>query len=487
MITLRDYQLRAVDAAVALVRAGKRKILLVAPTAAGKTVTFAEIVRRSAEKEKRCVIVAHRRELITQASNKLDAFGVEHGVILAGHKRWKPWEPIQVASIQTLTAREHTRPKSCDLIVYDEAHHTRSATSEALLKWYPNAVILGVTATPWRSDNRGLGEIFEESYVVATPKQLLSEGYLVPCTGFVFQSPNLDALKRTRGGDFKQDQLDELAKDVRLSGDVVAQWLGRAGGVRTVVFAVSVDHSLTLAEKFRAAGVKAEHLDGNTKLEERAEIIARLRSGETRVVTNVNVLTEGTDIPELECVVIARPTASTALYLQMVGRALRTHPGKTIARLHDHAGCVAAHGGPFEDRDYSLSADVERRKSSSGGTTEAWRVCKKCQRYNDEDTFTCIGCGAQLQRPVTRIHEDPEARVIALEDMETPESLNLAWTPRARKQFYMSTAAALLHKGRRLGAAAHAYKKKFGQYPPWEWTREMERWWRAQNAEHSQR
>jgi DNA repair protein RadD len=390
---LRSYQLEALRAIDQLILQGVRDILVIAPTGAGKTVIFSHMLAEHARRGEPSLAVAHRKELIDQTSQKLDAIGVDHGVVMAGHERVAPWLPVQVASVQTL-ARRPSMP-AAGLVIVDEAHHARAGTYAKILDHYPNAPVLGATATPWRTDGRGLGELFEDLVVAARPRELIEQGHLVPYTGFAYDSPDMRAVTR-KGSDYDAGELGRVMGARKLVGNIVEQWQQHAGGARTVVFAVNVEHSRALAQRFLDAGVAAEHLDGTTDPALREAILRRLTVGATRIVCNVGVLTEGWDCPAVECCILARPTLSLALYLQMVGRGLRTIEGRpevTTAVILDHAGCALEFGLPQDDQDYSLEAKSKRAKDPSDTETRPVRECPHCYFANPGGATRCEECG----------------------------------------------------------------------------------------------
>src|SRR4051812_17763633 len=190
---LRDYQSVALDAIRAKLRSAVRSVLLVAPTGSGKTTIAAEMIRGAVARQGAVLFLAHRKELIDQCSARLDGVGVEHGVIMAGHRRVAPGCPVQVASIPTLVKRLDRLPRAT-LIVVDEAHHARAGTYGSVLGSYPGVPVIGLTATPWRLDNRGLGELFEDLVVASTPRELIAAGHLVPFTGFAYDIPDLKGI-----------------------------------------------------------------------------------------------------------------------------------------------------------------------------------------------------------------------------------------------------------------------------------------------------
>jgi Type III restriction enzyme, res subunit len=277
MTTLRPYQVDAV-AGLEEVTAAHRRAILVAPTGSGKTVIASEVIKRAAEQYKRVLFLAHRREIILQTSAKLTAHGVRHGVIMAGVDP-RPMEAVQVASIDTLLVRG-VRSKAmelppADLIVFDEAHRSRGRTREHLISLYPDATLLGMTATPCRGDGRGLGNMFDTMVETPQVRELIDQGCLVPSRVYAPVDPDLRGV-RTEKGDYVINQLATRMNTDALVGDIVEQWLKHGEGRRTVAFAVDIAHSVHIAREFVNAGVRAEHLDGSTPIAEREAILARL-------------------------------------------------------------------------------------------------------------------------------------------------------------------------------------------------------------------
>jgi DNA repair protein RadD len=401
MVTLRPYQESAIRELHARIASGRRRIVVVAATGSGKTVIFAHVVAGTVARGQLVLVVAHRRELIQQTYEKLLHAGLrEHqvGVVMATDARRRPTAPVQVASIDTL--RHRPKPPA-DLVIVDEAHRELARSYREMRAHYPDAVHLGFTATPYRADNRGLGEFYEDLLLVASIRELIDQGYLVEPRVFTVPAdrlPNLAGV-RVRAGDYAQDQLDEAVDQAKLVGDIVEHWLRHAGGVRTVAFAVSVKHSRHIAERFREGGIAAEHLDGTTPTPERDAILARIESGQTRVVSSCGVLSEGWDQPSVKCAVLARPTKSTGLYLQQAGRILRPWQGERAIIL-DHAGCAREHGLPQDEKEFSLEPRPKRRRCEP--TQVPIRVCDGCQAVLPARLRVCPECGLLFveERPV---------------------------------------------------------------------------------------
>ena len=447
--------------------AGHRRIVLVLPTGAGKTTVAAHIIDSATSRDRKVLVLAHQRELIDQVSARLDGEGVEHGVIMAGHPRSMPWLPVQVASVQTL-ARRADLPDA-DLVIVDECHHVRSNTYERLLRTYPNAHVVGLTATPVRTDGRGLGEAFQDLVVGVTVKELVSLGYLVPHTGYAWDAPDLREVKKTRSGDLDEKGLELVMGGARIMGSIVQNWLAHARGLRTVVFAVSVAHSQEIAAAFRAAGVRAEHVDGTTPAREREAILARVRSGETTVVCNCALLTEGVDIPALECAVLARPTLSLSLHLQMIGRVLRPAPGKKKAVIHDHAGNILRHGPPDIDREWALDLD-ERKGAKKSAPGLQVRVCKKCfAAFAPTDSAACPACGHEAEANRRTLQVIEEAEAIPLEEIAARKEAERAERrskPELMRAVYATLKRTQERKGYKPGWVSMKFRAHFGIWPP---------------------
>lgn len=348
--TLRSYQTGGIRQIFGAWRQGARKVLGVAPTGSGKTSVFSWIAARVPG---RVLILVHRRELAVQATRRLHEFGIDYGMILAGEVP-KPYARVQVASVQTLVRRA---PPPARYVIVDEAHLSTAETWAKILDCYPDAFILGMTATPWRLSGKPLASAYDHCLVIATPGELRGLGYLCDYSGFSYLAPDLSNVKTT-AGEYNEKQSAEAMRQPAIVTNIVDQWGKHARDLSTVVFAVTVDHSKDVAAQFRAVGVQAEHLDGSTPLHIRSAILRRVEEGRTRVLCNVGVAIEGLDIPRLKCCIDANPTKSVARALQKWGRVRRPWQG-IKARIHDHAFNIKTHGLPDADRDYTLDAEPE--------------------------------------------------------------------------------------------------------------------------------
>ncbi len=393
-VELRPYQLEAVDRARSAFTPTVRRVLLVAPTGGGKTVIAAHIIEAAHRLGKRVVFFAHRRELIGQTYEKLLDAGVPSarlGVMMGKDPRTNPTAPVQIASISTWSRRE-LKP-AADLVFIDECHRATAKTYRKAAEHYASAALLGMTATPYRANGQGLGDVFQEMVVVTTPRALIEDGYLVEPRVFSAPSGSLPDLSgiRVRGGDYDEAELAAAVNTGGLVGGIVAHWEKHAEGRRTVAFAVNVAHSKAIVDAFIVAGIRAEHLDAMTPTAERAAILRRLASGETTVLSNCSVLCEGWDMPAVKVAILARPTKSMGLYLQQGGRILRPWEG-VGALILDHAGNAMKHGLPQDDREFSLESKVSKKGDA------LTKECPECCAIVPRGLHVCE-CGHEFPRP----------------------------------------------------------------------------------------
>jgi len=335
-------------------------------------------------KNRNVLFIAHRKEIIDQTSKKLDEIGLPHGIIMSDHPRHDLSQNVQVASIQTLIRRELP---PADLIIVDECHMTLANSYIRTLERYGNTPVLGLTATPWRTDGRGLGRFYEDIVVVAQVKELVNRGYLVAPDFYAPYNPDLTGV-HIRAGDFVEEEVSAIMDKNHLIGNIVNHWQTFANRKTTVVFACSVQHSKNIAKRFEEAGVSVAHIDHTTTKERRDYLLDALANKRLDVLCNVGILTEGWDLPQLECLVLARPTASSCLHLQMVGRVMRPTETKNTAMVLDHAGNVYRHGLPTERRGFNLRDKRKIKKSYNN----RYKTCPDCHAVVDRHLRECPTC-----------------------------------------------------------------------------------------------
>jgi superfamily II DNA or RNA helicase len=285
------------------------------------------------------------------------------GIIKAGYPANYDRD-IQVASVQSLTRRLNKCPQF-DLIVVDEAHHSTANSYRTILNRFPNARVLGVTATPIRLDGKGFRGIFDELICGVTVSQLIEMGSLSPYKYFATEtSMSVEGVSK-RQGDFKTEEVAKANPVEGLAGDVVKSYRDYLEGKQAVIFCINVEHSVAIEAHFQAAGISSAHLDGNSSPGERADVMQKFRDKYIQVLTNCAHFDEGLDIPGLDGVILARPTASLSRYLQMVGRALRVAVGKEHATIIDLAGNYERLGMPDDVRVWTLDGIEKRQRERS--------------------------------------------------------------------------------------------------------------------------
>ncbi len=429
---LRDYQESMLDQARDHMRRGVRRILLQLPTGGGKTVMAATMLGGASSRGKPSQFLVHRRELVEQTSVTFGAVGIEHGLIASGLPA-AGQRAVQLSAVQTLVNRLDTIPTP-SLVVVDEAHHAVAGTWDRILSAWPDAFIIGLTATPERLDGRGLKDHFDVMVKGPSVASLIERGFLSPYSYYAPGVPDLLGV-RTTAGDFNRAGLAAAMDKPKLIGDVVEHYLRLAPGEQGIVFAVSREHSRRIADAFTANGVRAAHVDGAMNDQERARIVGGFRAGDVRVMVNVDLFGEGFDVPGLVYCGLARPTKSLGLHLQQVGRALRVMAGKAQAIIADHAGNAMTHGLPDDEREWTLEGR-KRGSSRAGGWADAVAVhqCSECFRVTPSVLRVCP-CGHEFPVKVRALdQEDGELFALDREAMRALAQAEKQAVARARKE-----------------------------------------------------
>lgn len=415
-------------------------------TVTHNTVIFSYVAKSAISKSNNVFILVHRKELLMQASRSLSRLGVMHGLIsaqtsISNHK-------VQIASVQTLSKRLNKINIIPDLIIIDEAHHSCSKTYLSILNHYNKARVLGVTATPIRSDGKGLNEVFDDIVLGPSISELISQGNLVQ--PIIYAPPvgiDLEKLNNTKKsmGDFDKKLIGEQIDKPSITGSAAEHYLKYCKGEPAIVFCISILHAEHVASEFKAAGIKAIHVDGKMNDEDRKNAIDGLGNGTYDVVTSADLIGEGVDIPRVSAVILLRPTHSLSLYIQQVGRALRPYPGKTRALVLDHVGNVMRHGFPDDDREWSLEGEVRnKRKKEEMGIKII--QCLYCFAVYERGPSACPECDRAPEMKVRRI-EEKEGELKKL----TKEEIKIIKKQNRREQGKAQTYEELIAIGRARG------------------------------------
>ena len=385
-ICLRPYQQQLIDDVGYEFSVGRRRVCAVAPCGAGKTIMTAWMARGTALSGRRAIFMVHRQELIEQTSATFTAMGIRHGLIAAGAA--KEYDlPVQIASVQTLIHRL-SQVQVPDLLICDECHHIVANTYRKIIDQFSSSYVLGVTATPERISGQGLGEIFQSLVLGPSAADLIAAGNLTPYDYYAPPTKFDPAAAHVRFGEYVKNDLLSQMDDADVIGDIVTNYKNLAGGKRAICYCINRAHSEHVAASFRSADIPALHIDGETHKAVRARAIEDFRTGRLQILCNAEILGEGFDVPAMEAVILARPTASLTLYIQQSMRPLRPDPNNPEKRavIIDHVGNVFRHGMPDEEREWSL--ETKKRKPRA----TAIKVCPACYTAVPSTARTCP-CG----------------------------------------------------------------------------------------------
>lgn len=394
------------------------RLLLVIPTRGGKTFVGARLAKKMALRHGlRVLWLAHREELLDEAVAHLIDAGIPRasiGMIKAGRIS-DPSAKVQVASEQTLDRRSSL--PVAHLVITDEAHRDTAPRRRRLRRAYPNAFLLGLTATPKPPPQRDLGEDYDTLMVVTQPSELIHDGYLAVPTVF---APDRDEIPDFRGlrvvhGDWRAEDLEKLLLKQSLLDEQVSEWHRLSDGRTSLAFPVTIAHSMALADRFRAAGIRAVHLDGASGRVERRDVVSWLKGGEIPIACSVGIFSEGTNLPRVKCILGVRPTRSLTLYIQMSMRCGTPWEG-VQPRILDVVGNCYTFGYPFADRKWSLvNRESGLHTGKSGGVLKR---CPNCGAMMPVAAGTCGACTAPFpivvpsisDRPLTLLQVSPEER-----------------------------------------------------------------------------
>jgi len=433
-------------------RSGHRMPMLQMPTGSGKTHTAGAIVESALSKGKKVGFIVDRITLVDQASHHFDNIGLDHGVIQGDHYRTNYAKPFQIISAQTLARR---RAWEFDLAIIDEAHGKHKAVLD-LAKYWDRVPFIGLSATPF---TKGLGNYYDDLIIPITISELIKQKYLVDADAWGYSAPDMKGVKTT-AGDFNQRQAAERADQEGLVADIVKTWQQFALNKQTICFATNVAHSEHIAHRFNSVGVPCVHIDAYTDTKDRRKAIADFKAGIVKVLTSVGVLHTGFDAPNAEVAILARPTKSLSLHLQMIGRILRRHPGKERGMILDHAGNVERlgyHTDPTPDFLDSKERSIKEAAADAQPVERLPKPCPKCHHMKPAGVATCPRCGHLYTEPNTVTEGAGELKMLS--------KANREYTPDQKREFMGGLKQYANERGFKEGWISHTYRDKFGVWP----------------------
>lgn len=413
-MNLRPYQNELVEQVRGAWREGFKAPCIVLGCGGGKSCIVAEIARRTTWNGKRVLFLVHRRELVDQIFRTF----VRWGVLM---------DLCTVGMVQTITRRLKKLPRPA-LIITDENHHSMAQSYKRIYDYYADVPRVGVTATPVRLNGDGLGDVNDKLIIGKSTKWLIDNHYLAPYDYYAPSVADLTGL-HTRMGEYVREDIEKAMINNTVFGDVVHYYRKLANGNKAVCYCASIRHSEATAAAFRDAGIPAAHIDGSTPKAERDRIIRAFRDGEVTILCNVDLISEGFDVPDCACAILLRPTHSLTLYIQQAMRCMRYRDGKR-AVIIDHAGNYARHGMPDDDRTWTLEKKKRRSfKKEEDEQAERVRQCPECFFTFSVEAHKsrCPHCGYVFPKRERTVEVDAAAELIKVEGFrlrygDTPEA-----------------------------------------------------------------
>lgn len=429
-IQLRDYQAESIERIRNQIRAGQKKILFVLPTGGGKTILTGFMLQEAIKRGFNCWFVVHRKELISQSADKFKLFDLECSYIASGMD-YDPDCKLQLCMVNTLANRIHKIKERPDLIFIDECHHAICATYERAIRECPMSLQIGLTATPKRLDGKGLKSAFDVMVQGPTMEQLIGQEAL---TNYVIHAPknslNLDGIKTT-AGDYNQKETIKRIEEAKIIGDAVKEYRRIADGKKLVVFAQSIEHAEQIAKNYNDAGIPAKAISSKSTAQDRELAINQFHSGEIKILTNCNLVSEGFDVPSCDGIQVFRATKSLAMYLQQCGRALRPDPGNPgkKAVIIDHVKNWEYHGFPCMDHEWKLEYPKRKKKDN----TITVKRCPYCFAVTYLAATKCKECGQVFEIEKEEKQKQIDDELVCYD----PSNILIRFNSKAEKSAYV--------------------------------------------------
>lgn len=395
MYSLYNYQQKLVDQARSELAKGNNSVLLISPAGSGKSVVIAEIARLTTAKGGRVMFTVHRQELVKQIIQSFKNNDVDLSL-------------CTIMTVGKIKNRMNHLPKP-SLIITDETHHSKAKTYRQIYDFYADVPRLGFTASPWRMNGAGFNDIYDAMVEGPTVEWLIKHHKLAPYQYYSVKLVDDSKLKKSSTGDYTNKSIDD-AIGKTIFGDVVKTYQEKANGRKTIIYAHDIEYSKKIAETFRQAGVAAVHCDSKTPKGERNKIMRDFKSGKIKILSNVDLISEGFDVPDCSCVIMLRPTASLVLDIQQSMRCMRYQPNKQ-AIIIDHVANYKKFGMPDTPREWSLTGWKKKKKKNNAGDGPPLKTCNHCWAVVPAQCRICPVCGKEIEIDADGMQEDKSAKI----------------------------------------------------------------------------
>lgn len=393
MFKLHGYQQKLIDETRERLMNGAKSVLIVSPAGSGKSIVISELARLTVNKGGQILFFVHRKELIEQIKKSFNTAGVD-----LSH--------CTVMTVGKVAHRLGEIPKPT-LIICDESHHSLARTYKKIYDYYSDVPRLGFTASPWRLSGKGLGDVYDTMVEGPTVEWLIKNHFLAPYNYYSVKLINDSELKKSSTGDFTNKSIDD-AVGKTIFGDVIKTYKEKINGQRTIVYAHSIEFSKSVSQQFNDAGISSAHADSKTIPRERDQIMNDFREGKIKVLCNVDLISEGFDVPDCTAVIMLRPTESLVLDIQQSMRCMRYKPNKT-ATIIDHVANYSRFGLPDTKRNWTLEG--RKKTKSSGKSSVSIQTCPNCFGVIAAGYGICPLCGHEIETDKKEMKVDKTAKV----------------------------------------------------------------------------
>lgn len=463
MLNLRPYQERSLESLRGGFRDGHKTQILYMPTGGGKTESAISLLVATAQKGNRAAMIMDRRILVDQTSARLDKYNIEHGVLMAGHWRWRPHEKIQICSAQTLEKCESF--PDLDLIIVDECHTIRQQVADYIRNTGIRSI--GLSASPF---TKGLGSIYENVVCDITTNDLVNEGSLIPLKVFVAKEIDMKGAKKVAG---EWSQKEATERGIKITGDIVSEWVKKTHEFfdkpeKTIVFCAGVAHGADLQNRFNESGYNFISISYQDDDDYKQDVIKEFSKPDSTITGLIatDILTKGFDVPDVKIGISARPfTKSFSSHVQQMGRVMRPCFGKDFALWLDHSGNYLRFKPEWEELFYdgvsSLDDGKEKPKPEPTDKEKEAAKCPKCSALWPAKSDICSNCGHVRERK-----NDVTVKAGELVEIGAPLK-NEKYESAYKESFYQQLLKYAKDRGYKDGYAFWKYKAKFKLEPKW--------------------